>query len=287
MKLSGRYSARFWRAKLRVSARTLKRYYQSVPKRAREKVAALTAKWAPLPKYAQKYPSTLLAQRLGVSRGTAKNYLNLEAVPKHLLTAVRSLKEIKPPTKKLIKQVLETAPEVLAQNANVSKKEASRWIKAGEIPLEKAQFLFVRTDETPEIEFKRPKVSLKESRHWVFYRFTWELNAELTDDFVLQLDSYLSGFARKYARPKQSSMYQFGMLVNAELADDDMYLMNYEVVKFQVDSDDYEVEVFSSLEKTWEESLSYLNNQLDDWVRRSGTVLELYMYHRHRKEDIS
>lgn len=281
MRLSKRYSERFWSAKLRVSARTIKRYRKRLPAKLREKVARISSDWTPLPKYAQKYPSTLLAQRLGVSRGTAKNYLNLEAVPKHLLAAVRSLKDIKPPTKKLIREVLATAPELIAQNAKVSVREAKKWIKSGSIPLEKSQFLFA--SETTEVEFKRPSFALKESRYWVFFTFTWVLNAEINDNFILLLDSYLSEFANKYARPKNSSMYQFGMLAKAELSDDDIYLMNYEVVEFKVDSDDYEVKIWSSLEFKWEDSLAYFNEQLSDWIKRSGTILELYMFHRFRK----
>lgn len=158
----------------------------------------------------RRYPTSLVAYRVGVTESTVKRWLRSGKVPDKHAPAVESLSNVQRVTKKAEKETLKLTGAQLAALAGVSLEEARRWKVKREIPFNKSSFLYF--DETasamPEayrIAFIPLEPHLGERFLTKIYEFPLNDEIEL-DPFYVE---WLINNIRKLARNVRADRFQF------------------------------------------------------------------------------
>lgn len=184
------------------------------------------------PKYLDRYPAPLIAQRADVKPATVKRWRRKGLIPDSQVEAVRSLHRGKTkvalPSARAMKKLLRDRTiewfldlynEGRPKREHITRVQVKRWKKRGEIPVDhRAPLVDAKSRRRVRAKIGRRLIKRSRSKNWGLFNVTWEVNQPLTDGLIV---SFLS-FTEDLKTPKGAYL-QFYVDVNVELLAEDTH----------------------------------------------------------------
>ncbi len=240
------------------------------------------------PKYLDKYPTAVIAERVGVKPATVKRWQRTGRIPKAQVLAARSVKDIyiqSPARRK--RWLRDTHSSVIADVTGATVEQARRWKGKGDIPLQ-YRLADAFTEGAPKVP-KAPKIiggrtgKVRQTKNFTILTSEWDVEQLLTDSTLLEI------LRRVSLEKPGEGRFQFAITGSAILEETDYLLMNYTAVEYvhTREPDRATVPFFSSQFSNYPRTIRSLHTTLLRQLPKSMTINSLTLIVTRRKKSLA